>query len=191
MAGRRRGFSPRRTRRIERHRCPETLYQAPEVAQGGDQDVDEGACPALEAPRCPDAGQSPHEEAEIEAGDVHQQALLGGRRPHTGDEHCPRPARARLDRRLHARLPARPRALCSKGAGFEPPTGDGAFIADRAEVDLGFYKSRPKPESTDLHLLRNPRRKTPAPTSRTLEIVSCVTTRASVPSSRVLWQGRH
>ena len=50
-------------------------YDAPEAAQCEPQSVDEGAGAALEAARRPDAEQLPHEQPEIQAADLQEQAL--------------------------------------------------------------------------------------------------------------------
>ena len=71
--------------RIDRSKRPEglrTRYEAPEASQGAFEGVEEGAGAALEAARRADARQVPHEQAEIQAAGVDEEALadVGGPR---------------------------------------------------------------------------------------------------------------
>ena len=60
---------------IGRNGRPAARYEAPKAVRREDQGVDEGSGAALKATRRPDARQSPHEEAQIQAADVHKEAL--------------------------------------------------------------------------------------------------------------------
>lgn len=65
-------------RPIRRPRPHEGLrgrYESPAAAQDVFQGVKKGSSAALEAPRRADARQAANEQAEIEAADVHQEAL--------------------------------------------------------------------------------------------------------------------
>ena len=71
-------------RRIRRPRRDEGLrgrYESPVAAQDEFRGVEKGAGAALEAPRGPDARQAANDQAEIEAADVHQEALPDVRVP--------------------------------------------------------------------------------------------------------------
>ena len=65
----------RRIRRPRRHERLRGRYEAPEAAQDESRRVEKGAGAALEAPRRADARQAAKDQAEIEAADVHQEAL--------------------------------------------------------------------------------------------------------------------
>ena len=69
------GANPRWNGPIFRHERRGARYEAPEAAQCEPQGVDEGAGAALEAARRPDAEQLPHEQPEIQAADLQEQAL--------------------------------------------------------------------------------------------------------------------
>ena len=72
---RRHRANPRWNGPIFRHARCGARYEAPEAAQCEPQGVDEGANAALEAARRPDAEQLPHEQPEIQAADLQEQAL--------------------------------------------------------------------------------------------------------------------
>ena len=66
---------PRRIRRIWGLGGPGSLQTLAEPAQEVDQGTKKGRRAALEAPRRTDARQLPHEQPEVEATDVHEQAF--------------------------------------------------------------------------------------------------------------------
>ena len=66
---------PRRIRRIWGLRDPGSLQTLAEPAQEVDQGTKKGRRAALEAPRRPNARQLPHEQPEVEATDVDEQAF--------------------------------------------------------------------------------------------------------------------
>ena len=71
----RRSTDRRRIRRPRHHEGLRGRYESPVAAQDEFRGVEEGAGAALEAARRPDARQASNEQAEIEAADVHQEAL--------------------------------------------------------------------------------------------------------------------
>ena len=72
---RRHRANPRWNGPIFRHERRGARYEAPGAAQCEPQGVNEGAGAALEAARRPDAEQLPHEQPEIQAADLQEQAL--------------------------------------------------------------------------------------------------------------------
>ena len=70
-----RGIDARRIGRMGSPGRPPARPEPPEAAQCGGQVVDAGAGAALEAARRADAGQAPHQKAQILAADVHQEPL--------------------------------------------------------------------------------------------------------------------
>ena len=72
---RRHRANPRWNGPIFRHERRGARYEAPEAAQCEQQGVAEGIGAALEAARRPDAEQLPHEQPEIQAADLQEQAL--------------------------------------------------------------------------------------------------------------------
>ena len=71
----RRRACPRRIRRSTPHERLRARYGAPETAQDELQGVEKRPDAALEATRRADARQTSHEQAEIQAAGVHQEAL--------------------------------------------------------------------------------------------------------------------
>ena len=69
------GGNPRRIARTNRTSRSGQRYKVPAAAESLDQGIKKCPSAALEAARDPDARQFAHEEAQIRAADVHQQAL--------------------------------------------------------------------------------------------------------------------
>ena len=162
---------PRRIRRIWGLGGPGSLQTLAEPAQEVDQGTKKGRRAALEAPRRTDARQLPHEQPEVEATDVHEQAFEDiGMAAQMHPAHAPGLVEMRVGP-FHP-FAALPQQALSTITSNPPPVGIHRFLGCRLALPLAPTAIRLRHIAPDAEIRK------PTPSSRCCHTPGSPTTSA-------------